>query len=41
MEKTGVPLVAAIQEYVAARRIAAGETLVNVASVYSRHFARV
>ena len=41
METTGVPLVAAIQEYVAARRIAAGETLVNVASVYSRHFARV
>ncbi len=41
MEKTGVPLVAAVQEYVAARRIAAGETLVNVATIYSRHFARV
>ena len=41
LEKTGIPLVAAIQEYVAAKGIAGTETLVNVATIYSRHFARV
>ena len=38
---TGVPLVAAIQEYVAARRIAANVPLTDVAATWSRHFARV
>jgi len=41
LEETGVPLVAAIEDYVRARRIAGGESLAAMASDFTRHFANV
>ncbi len=41
LEETGLPLVAAIEDYVRARRIAKGESLAAMAAEFTRHFGNV